>query len=226
MSTESSHRSQPFRKRHAGLGPTRLLCLGLNALCFPHHQCHVGDTVAVVAEIPAVQLPSFFLGSVQLVFEIFDIGKCNSFKSFVTVANGVHSSLLVFTLISRKLFTALRSSPKKLDHEPMLILVRTAKPVKGQSDGQETAATHSGIRVPTIARPQHGISCRMAADRPWPIRARHISLNAPYLSRFVVLTFGPAIPVQLPDEGGVAEVRFWVDLPICRQRIMQIKIVA
>ena len=47
-------------------------------------------------------------------------------------------------------------APKKLDHEPMCILVRTAKPVEGQFDGQETAC--APFSEPTESGRMHPIS--------------------------------------------------------------------
>lgn len=41
--------------------------------------------------------------------------------------------------------------PRELDHEPICKLVRTAEPVEGQTDGQETAAIHDGLQVPECA---------------------------------------------------------------------------
>ena len=41
---------------------------------------------------------------------------------------------------------AVRSGPQKLDHELECIMEKYTKPVEGQHDGQEKAATHGGFQ--------------------------------------------------------------------------------
>ena len=84
-------------------------------------------------------------------------------------------------------------------HDTIFFLDGLDESRAGTEDGR-TPLDDIRNRLDHLERPRFRLSCRwadwMAADRPLPIRAGRIRLDAPYFSHFVVQTLGPTSVVS------------------------------